>query len=120
MTAFPDPQPPILNRGRAIALDSLLRFSLKSESPAASDCLRYPGDGRGAWPSHLQQAFQFDRLAATPGPKIYLAALNPAAAAEFGLPALSEFSEVVSRLSAYAKAFDAKYGEQIRQKQPAK
>ena len=46
--------------------------------------------------------------------------MNPAAAAEFGLPALAEFPEVVGKLSAYAKAFDAKYGEQIRQRQLAK
>lgn len=65
-------------------------------------------------------SFQFDLVAATLGPKTYLSALNPPVAAEFGLPALAEFPEVVSKLSAYAKAFDAKYGEQIRQKQLTK
>lgn len=65
-------------------------------------------------------AFQFDLVAAALGPKTYLFALNPAAAGEFGLPALAELPEVVSKLSAYAKAFDAKYGEQIRQKRLAK
>lgn len=65
-------------------------------------------------------AFQFDLVAATLGPKTYLSALSPTVAAEFGLSALSEFTEVVSKLSAYAKTFDAKYGEQIRQKQLTK
>jgi hypothetical protein len=65
-------------------------------------------------------SFQFDLVAATLGPKTYLAALSPAFAAEFGLTPLAEFPEVVSKLSAYAKAFDAKYGEQIRQKRLAR
>ncbi len=65
-------------------------------------------------------SFQFDLVAAALGPKTYLFALNPAAASEFGLPALAELPEVVGKLSVYAKAFDAKYGDQIRQKRLAK
>lgn len=65
-------------------------------------------------------AFQFDLVAATLGSRTYLSALSPAVAAEFGLPPIAEFPEVVNKLSLYAKDFDAKYGEQIRQRKLAK
>jgi hypothetical protein len=65
-------------------------------------------------------AFQFDLVAAALGPKTYLSALSPAVAAEFGLPPTAELPEVVNKLSLYAKDFDAKYGEQIRQRRLAK
>jgi hypothetical protein len=65
-------------------------------------------------------AFQFDLVAATIGSKTYLSALSPTAAAEFGLPPIAELPEVVGKLSLYAKDFEAKYGEQIRQRQLAK
>ena len=65
-------------------------------------------------------AFQFDLVAATLGVKTYLSALSPTVAAEFGLPPIAELPEVVSKLSLYAKDFDAQYGDQIRQRQIAK
>lgn len=65
-------------------------------------------------------AFQFDLVAVSLGQKTYLSALSAAVAAEFGLPAMVELPEAVNKLSTYAKAFDAKYGEQIRQRQLAK
>ena len=65
-------------------------------------------------------AFQFDLVAATLGAKTYASALSPAVAAEFGLPPTAELPEVIGKLSLYAKDFDAKYGEQIRQKKIAK
>ena len=65
-------------------------------------------------------AFQFDLVAATLESKTYLSALSPTLAAEFNLPPIAELPEVVGKLSLYAKDFDAKYGEQIRQRRLAK
>jgi alkanesulfonate monooxygenase SsuD/methylene tetrahydromethanopterin reductase-like flavin-dependent oxidoreductase (luciferase family) len=105
MTSYGDPD-------RAAAIEAV-KAALQKEKAASSS--QAPSFSVVSVPS-----FQFDLVAATLGPKTYLSALSPAVAAEFGLPATAEFAEVVSKLSAYAKAFDAKYGDQIRQKRLAK
>jgi hypothetical protein len=105
MTSYGDPD-------RAMAIEAARAALQKEKASGASP----------APPSRIVSvpAFQFDLVAAVLGSKTYLSALSPTVAAEFGLPPIAELPEVVNKLSVYAKDFDAKYGEQIRQRKLAK
>jgi hypothetical protein len=65
-------------------------------------------------------AFQLDMVALKLAQETHVAPLNPIMAAEYGIEGVPELSQAVSRLSTYAKSFDAAYGEQIRQRRLAK
>lgn len=65
-------------------------------------------------------AFGLYFVAQTQGDRTLLKPVNPMVAADLGLEGLIEEKALISRLSAYTKEFEEKYGEAIRQRRLVK